>query len=105
MKFDWLSLFHLRLMDIDKDGVINKNDLRAAFDNVGEVVLNVFRIENPPKYFLASRIFPGFLIFTTLFPKMIFKKLNRTPRHGRRAEPDAGGGGGPVQLRQHDQGN
>ena len=25
-----------KLMDIDKDGVINKNDLRAAFDNVGE---------------------------------------------------------------------
>ena len=25
-----------RLMDIDKDGVINKVDLRAAFDNVGE---------------------------------------------------------------------
>ena len=27
-----------RLMDIDKDGVINKNDLRAAFDNVGRLV-------------------------------------------------------------------
>ena len=25
-----------KLMDIDKDGVINKNDLRAAFDNVGQ---------------------------------------------------------------------
>lgn len=25
-----------RLMDVDKDGVINKNDLRAAFDNVGK---------------------------------------------------------------------
>lgn len=25
-----------RLMDIDRDGVINKNDLRAAFDNVGK---------------------------------------------------------------------
>ena len=25
-----------KLMDIDKDGVINKNDLRAAFDNVGK---------------------------------------------------------------------
>ncbi len=25
-----------RLMDIDKDGVINKADLRASFDNVGE---------------------------------------------------------------------
>jgi Ca2+-binding EF-hand superfamily protein len=24
-----------KLMDIDKDGLINKNDLRAAFDNVG----------------------------------------------------------------------
>jgi len=27
-----------RLMDIDKDGVINKNDLRAAFDNVGRLM-------------------------------------------------------------------
>jgi len=27
-----------RLMDIDKDGVINKNDLRAAFDNVGALM-------------------------------------------------------------------
>jgi len=27
-----------RLMDIDKDGVINKNDLRAAFDNVGSLM-------------------------------------------------------------------
>lgn len=27
-----------RLMDIDKDGVIGKNDLRAAFDNVGRLV-------------------------------------------------------------------
>jgi len=27
-----------RLMDIDKDGTINKNDLRAAFDNVGRLV-------------------------------------------------------------------
>merc|ERR1739847_78810 len=27
-----------RLMDIDKDGVINKTDLRAAFDNVGRLV-------------------------------------------------------------------
>ncbi len=26
-----------KLMDIDKDGTINKNDLRAAFDNVGKV--------------------------------------------------------------------
>ena len=25
-----------KLMDIDKDGVINKSDLRASFDNVGE---------------------------------------------------------------------
>lgn len=25
-----------RLMDADKDGVINKIDLRAAFDNIGE---------------------------------------------------------------------
>ena len=25
-----------KLMDVDKDGVINKNDLRAAFDNVGK---------------------------------------------------------------------
>ena len=29
-----------RLMDIDKDGVINKNDLRAAFDNVGRLVMD-----------------------------------------------------------------
>merc|ERR1712242_579124 len=29
-----------RLMDIDKDGVINKSDLRAAFDNVGRLVLD-----------------------------------------------------------------
>ena len=27
-----------KLMDIDKDGVINKADLRAAFDNVGQSV-------------------------------------------------------------------
>ncbi len=26
------------LMDIDKDGTINKNDLRAAFDNVGQLM-------------------------------------------------------------------
>ena len=26
------------LMDIDKDGTINKNDLRAAFDNVGKLM-------------------------------------------------------------------
>merc|ERR1712149_1498 len=26
--------------DIDKDGVINKNDLRAAFDNVGRLVMD-----------------------------------------------------------------
>merc|ERR1711976_1028803 len=25
-------------MDIDKDGTINKNDLRAAFDNVGKLM-------------------------------------------------------------------
>ena len=30
-----------KLMDIDKDGTINKNDLRAAFDNVGKI-LNIF---------------------------------------------------------------
>merc|ERR1711915_705290 len=29
-----------RLMDIDKDGVISKNDLRAAFDNVGRLVMD-----------------------------------------------------------------
>jgi len=29
-----------RLMDIDKDGVINKTDLRAAFDNVGRLVMD-----------------------------------------------------------------
>lgn len=29
-----------RLMDIDKDGVINKVDLRAAFDNVGRLVMD-----------------------------------------------------------------
>lgn len=27
-----------KLMDIDKDGVINKVDLRAAFDNVGRLL-------------------------------------------------------------------
>jgi myosin regulatory light chain 12 len=27
-----------KLMDIDKDGVINKTDLRAAFDNIGRLV-------------------------------------------------------------------
>ena len=27
-----------KLMDIDKDGVINKNDLRAAFDNCGKML-------------------------------------------------------------------
>ena len=27
-----------KLMDIDKDGTINKNDLRAAFDNVGKLM-------------------------------------------------------------------
>ena len=26
------------LMDIDKDGTINKNDLRGAFDNVGKLM-------------------------------------------------------------------
>ena len=26
------------LMDVDKDGTINKNDLRAAFDNVGKLM-------------------------------------------------------------------
>merc|ERR1711915_236995 len=29
-----------KLMDIDKDGVINKTDLRAAFDNVGRLVMD-----------------------------------------------------------------
>merc|ERR1712098_332296 len=29
-----------RLMDIDKDGVINKTDLRSAFDNVGRLVMD-----------------------------------------------------------------
>ena len=28
-----------KLMDIDKDGTINKNDLRAAFDNVGKTFM------------------------------------------------------------------
>ena len=27
-------------MDIDKDGVINKTDLRASFDNVGRLVMD-----------------------------------------------------------------
>ena len=35
-----------KLMDIDKDGIINKNDLRAAFDNVGMPLMFV-----PCKYF------------------------------------------------------
>merc|ERR1719365_439014 len=29
-----------KLMDIDKDGVIDKTDLRAAFDNVGRLVMD-----------------------------------------------------------------
>merc|ERR1712203_183072 len=29
-----------KLMDIDKDGVINKTDLRAAFDNVGRLAMD-----------------------------------------------------------------
>merc|ERR1711915_382433 len=29
-----------KLMDIDKDGVINKTDLRAAFNNVGRLVMD-----------------------------------------------------------------
>merc|ERR1711992_284817 len=29
-----------KLMDIDKDGVMGKNDLRAAFDNVGRLVMD-----------------------------------------------------------------
>jgi len=29
-----------KLMDIDKDGTISKNDLRAAFDNVGRLVMD-----------------------------------------------------------------
>ncbi len=35
---DQMSIYKecFRLMDVDKDGVINKVDLRAAFDNVGE---------------------------------------------------------------------
>ncbi len=28
-----------KLMDVDKDGTINKSDLRAAFDNVGKVLM------------------------------------------------------------------
>ena len=31
-----------KLMDIDKDGVINKNDLRAAFDNVGACLIKTY---------------------------------------------------------------
>jgi len=27
-----------KLMDTDKDGTISKNDLRAAFDNVGKLI-------------------------------------------------------------------
>lgn len=27
-----------KLMDVDKDGTISKNDLRAAFDNVGKLM-------------------------------------------------------------------
>ena len=27
-----------KLMDIDKDGTISKNDIRAAFDNVGKLM-------------------------------------------------------------------
>eukprot|EP00095_Tigriopus_kingsejongensis_P012622 maker-scaffold1215_size55314-snap-gene-0.5 protein:Tk12622 transcript:maker-scaffold1215_size55314-snap-gene-0.5-mRNA-1 annotation:"myosin regulatory light chain 2" len=29
-----------KLMDVDKDGVIGKNDLRAAFDNVGRLMMD-----------------------------------------------------------------
>ena len=37
---DQLEMYRecFKLMDIDKDGVINKNDLRAAFDNIGSLV-------------------------------------------------------------------
>jgi len=37
---DQLEMYRecFKLMDIDKDGVINKNDLRAAFDNVGSLM-------------------------------------------------------------------
>lgn len=27
-----------KLMDVDKDGTITKNDIRAAFDNVGKLM-------------------------------------------------------------------
>ena len=37
---DQLEMYRecFKLMDVDKDGVINKNDLRAAFDNIGSLV-------------------------------------------------------------------
>merc|ERR1712038_1848521 len=37
---DQLEMYRecFKLMDVDKDGVINKNDLRAAFDNIGSLM-------------------------------------------------------------------
>jgi len=37
---DQLGMYRecFKLMDVDKDGVINKNDLRAAFDNIGSLM-------------------------------------------------------------------
>jgi Ca2+-binding EF-hand superfamily protein len=32
-----------RLMDVDKDGIISKTDLRAAFDNVGKDGLSLLK--------------------------------------------------------------
>ena len=44
-----------KLMDIDKDGVINKNDLRAAFDNVGKQ-----NEENSSKISITSSVYSLF---------------------------------------------
>lgn len=41
---DQLAIYKecFRLMDVDKDGVINKSDLRASFDNVGGFFTSFF---------------------------------------------------------------
>ena len=43
-----------KLMDIDKDGIINKNDLRAAFDNVGmPLMFAIAEFIGIRKYYMA----------------------------------------------------
>ena len=49
-----------KLMDIDKDGVINKNDLRAAFDNVGKQKIRkiIQKSEIRPNYGFGALLRP-----------------------------------------------